>query len=67
MVRFAVELDQLDLEVLARRPQDLLHPCEVPVGEHLVPVPGHKDQVSVQEERTMPTCADVAILANRPT
>ena len=39
VVGFVVELDELHFEVVADRPHDLFGPREVPVGEHVVPVP----------------------------
>jgi hypothetical protein len=40
VIRFAVELPQLRLEVRAHFAHDRLHAFEVPRGEHRVPVPG---------------------------
>ena len=59
VVVLAVELDQLGLEVGAHRPHDLLHPGQVPVAEHLVPVFRHENQVSVQGENAVSASADV--------
>ncbi|MDH6464419.1 hypothetical protein M2302_004618 [Micromonospora sp. A200] len=58
---FAVELDQLALEVGAHRPHHLLPPHQVPVSTYAVPELCHEDQVGVQGGKAMPAGADVAI------
>ena len=60
MIRFPVELWQFRAEVRVHLPHDLLHALrrrEV----NRVPVLGYGNQVSVQDEDTMPAGADVPL------
>jgi IS605 OrfB family transposase len=57
----AVELGKLGLEVRAHRPHDLFHAGQVRCGEHRAPVLGHEDQVSMQDEDTVPASAYVPV------
>lgn len=61
MVRFAVELDQLALEVVAHRPHDLFHLFEVPGREH--PMLGHENQMRMKHRRAMATRARSAAIS----
>jgi putative transposase len=64
VVTLPVELLKCDLEVAAHLPHDLLKPHEVMVREHLVPVLGDEDQVSVEDENTVPASADILIFGH---
>ncbi|GHG30951.1 hypothetical protein GCM10018777_53400 [Streptomyces albogriseolus] len=66
MVVLAVELDQFGLEVLAHGPHDLLAPRQVSVGEDLVPVLRHENQVDVHTEDTVTTSTNVLIDTHKP-
>ena len=59
VVVLAVELHQLGFEVLADGPHDLFAARQVGVGEHLVPVLRHENQVGVHAETTVSASADV--------
>lgn len=48
MVGLPVELDEGAAEVLAHRRHHLSHPVQVICPEDVVPVLGHKDQVSME-------------------
>jgi hypothetical protein len=63
----AVELHQLGLEVLAHGPHDLLAPRQVLVGEDLVPVLRHENQVNMHPEDAVTTCTNVLIDTHKPT
>ena len=60
VVRLAVKLGKLGLEVRAYRPHDLL-PGQVRRGVHRMPVLGHQDQVSMQDEDTVSASAYVPV------
>lgn len=57
VVGFAVELDQLDVQVSAHRADGVLAVGRHGVGEQLSPVLGHEDQMCVQQRHAVPVAA----------
>src|SRR5690606_27951364 len=66
VVVLAVELHQFGLEVLTHGPHDLLAPRQVPIGEDLVPVLRHENQVDMHPEDTVTTSTNVLIDTHKP-
>jgi hypothetical protein len=67
VIVLAVELHELALEVLAYGPHDLLHAPKMNVLEHLVPELGHKNQVDMHHENTVPASANVLHVSHNPS
>lgn len=57
MVGFAVELDQLDVEVRAHTAHGALGVGEYGAGEQFAPVFGYEDQMCVEQRHAVPVAA----------
>ena len=64
VVRFAVELDQFDLEVGTHVAHNLFHAGEMVGAEHLVLVLGDEDLVGMEDENAVPASANVAVVGH---
>lgn len=64
VVGLAVELDQFGLEVGAHVPHDLLRASQMAVSEHGMPVLGDENQMGMQHETAVSTCAYVPIVSH---
>lgn len=61
MVVLAVEFHQLGFAVPADAGKDQPHVVQYRLGEHVAPVFGHEDQMSVHQKDAMPTVPNVLV------